>query len=111
MTPEAKLSAEIRLALGREKDLVLWRNHTGAAEVRGHWQKFGLCVGSSDLVGILGPLGRFFGLEIKTPKGRLSEDQRLFAALVRRLGGFCSVARSVEEGRAALDRARRGEVE
>lgn len=56
-------------------------------------------------------LGRFFALEIKTPVGRLSHDQKLFLNLVRSRGGFAAVARSTDEARAALSRARRGDCE
>jgi hypothetical protein len=104
-TPESQLSHDIRLALGRESDLVLWRNHVGSAQVRGVWQRFGLAPGSADLVGV-GPGGRFFALEIKAPSGREREDQTLWANLVRSKGGFVATVRSVAEARAALEEAR-----
>jgi hypothetical protein len=51
-------------------------------------------------------------LEVKRAKGGvLSARQKLFLALVRRMGGFAAAVRSVEEARAALERARRGESE
>lgn len=106
---ESAIQYAVRVALGREPDLALWRNSTGAVEVGGRWQRFGLVRGGADLVGCLGPTGRWFCLECKTDRGRLSEDQKLFGALVQRLGGFWAVARSVDEARDALERARRGE--
>jgi len=108
---ESQLLHDVRLALGREPDLVLWRNSSGAVETNGRWQTFGLCKGGSDIVGILAPAGRWFCLELKSERGRLTEDQKLFAALVRRLGGFCATARTVDEARAALERARAGAKE
>lgn len=114
--PEAALTYEIRLALGIEPDLVLWRNSTGVArhpDTRGHVraQRFGLAVGSADLVGILGPSGRFFALEVKTPDGRLTSEQSAWLALVRKRGGFAAVVRSRDEALAALQRARTGASE
>lgn len=41
--------------------------------------------------------GRFFGLEVKAEKGRLSEHQADAADAIVAAGGFYSVVRSVEE--------------
>lgn len=108
---ERSIQTAIRLALGREPDLTLWRNETGVAEHRGRHVRYGLCVGSADLIGILAPSGRFVALELKTAHGRVSPEQTRFLDLVRKRGGFAAVVRSVEDARAALDRARRGETE
>lgn len=114
--PESVLQAEIRLALGRDPSLVLWRNAVGQAEhVAGNGrtfrQAFGLARGSADLVGILAPSGRFVALEIKTPTGRVSPEQTTWLALVRSRGGFAAVVRSVDEAIAAIERARAGASE
>ena len=130
---ERDIVHEIRLALGADARVVLWRNSTGhtteyTAETERHI-RYGLCKGSSDLVGIvvmrervvdssgktigLMPgtgLGRFFALEVKTPVGRLTPEQTKFLALVNRMGGFAACVRSVEAARAALDRAAAGAV-
>lgn len=88
-------------------DVVIWRNSTGVANTAdGKKQRFGLCVGSSDLVGIVD--GRFLAVEIKAADGRLRPEQELFLALVRRKKGFACVVRSVDEAVAAIERARRG---
>lgn len=108
MRRESALQREIRLALGRDRRVVLWRNSSGVAETaNGGRQRFGLCVGSSDLIGILKPSGRFIALEIKTSTGRLSKEQELFIQLVRRMGGVAEVVRSVEEAKNAIERANR----
>lgn len=107
-TPEARLQYAIRKRLGREPGLVLWRNSTGVAQTEDRTIRYGLAVGSADLIGILAPAGRFVALEIKTPTGRVSEEQRLFLALVQRQGGFGAVVRSVDEAVAAIARARAG---
>lgn len=114
--PETILQAEIRLALGRERDLVLWRNAVGQAEHTGgdgrtFHQAFGLSKGSADLVGILAPAGRFVALEVKTATGRVRPEQVVWLALVRSRGGFAAVVRSVDDARSALERARAGACE
>ena len=117
---ERNIQSAIREALGLEPDLVLWRNNTGVfADGRGGMVRTGLGVGSADLVGILRGaaqmhiaarfVGRFFALEVKQARGRASEEQQRWLALVRSFGGFASVVRSVQEAKAALDRARKGE--
>ena len=70
--------------------------------------------GSADLVGILRwpderGVGIFFALEVKSGRGRTSEEQERWLALVRRMGGFAAVVHSVQEAKSALDRARKGE--
>lgn len=106
---EAEIQYEIRLALSREPDVVLWRNTTGVATHGTRTVRYGLARGGADLIGI-GPDGRFLALEIKTATGRLSDEQSLFLALVRRRGGFAAVVTSVHEALAAVARARSGEV-
>ena len=105
---ERDVQQAIRLALGRTPDLVLWRNSTGVTNVDGRVMRFGLCVGGSDLIGILAPSGRFIALEIKSDTGRTSRHQDLFLVLVRRLGGFACVVRGVDDALAAVERARKG---
>lgn len=112
---ETRLQQDIRLALGLEKDLTLWRNNVGKATAyddktpdKPRYIKFGLAPGSADLVGILAPAGRWFALEVKTPTGRVEPEQEEWLALVRRLGGFACVVRSVDDAHAALGRARTG---
>lgn len=111
---EAEILRDIRVALGREPDLVLTRNTVGQAEEwdpntgRARTIKHGLGKGSADLVGILAPSGRWFCLEVKTATGRTTPEQESWLAMVRGMGGFACVVRSVVDARAALDRARIG---
>lgn len=109
--PEAAILAAIRLALADVPGLVLWRLSQGVAAIDGRTRRYGLVVGAADLVGILAPAGRLVGLEVKTPAGRARPEQRQWAALVRRHGGFCCVVRSVDEARAAIERAKGGASE
>lgn len=65
---------------------------------------FGLCVGSSDIIGIA-PDGRFLAIEVKTPKGRPTTEQLRFIEAVKAAGGIAGIARSVED---ALELIARG---
>lgn len=123
---ERDVLAAIRLALGAEKDLVLWRNHIAHDE---QWNaatgavthaRAGLPEGSADLIGILRmtvvipgtfgvvPIGRLIAFEVKAARGRQSEKQKQWGALVQNKGGFYAVVRSPDEAMAALERARKG---
>ena len=106
---EAEIQHAIRLTVGQMPDVVVWRNESGVAEHMGRYVRYGLQKGSSDIIGILAPAGRFLALEVKTERGRLRKEQGLFLALVRRNGGFGCVVRSVDEAVAAIERARNGE--
>lgn len=133
MNPETPLQNAIRLALGQDPDVCLWRNSTGAAQTydaeraKIGFLSYGLCVGSSDLIGLVRirsqlpivtiggetypSFGRFIALEVKTEIGQSSKEQRRFLALVRSFGGFGAVVRSVEDARAAVARAKEGKYE
>lgn len=117
---ESEILADIRKALGREPDLVLWRLSQGGAMARegGQTYRAGLSVnGAADLIGILSvdwddnEVGMFFALEVKSARGKQSAAQVLWGNLVRKMGGFYAVVRSVEEARDALERARLGKSE
>ena len=106
MKTEAQIQAEILKAVGQRSDAVVWRNNTGSLPVHtGRRVKYGLCVGSSDLIGILRPSGRFFAFEVKTATGKASREQDMFIDLVRTMGGIALVVRSAEDAMSALDAA------
>ena len=56
----------------------------------------GLCEGSSDLIGWTRG-GVFTAIEVKAPRGRVSEAQQRFLDAVTRAGGRAGVARSVAD--------------
>ena len=58
--------------------------------------------GVSDLIGWTEG-GRFVAVEVKGPRGRVTDEQAAFLELVQRSGGLAGVARSVEEAREILD--------
>jgi len=98
---EAQLQDAIRLELGSHVDLVLWRNNCGRTKMGKFWVAYGVGTpGGADLIGIF--RGRFVAIEIKTPTGRQSPEQRTFQQLVERKGGVYVVLRSVDDARAWL---------
>jgi hypothetical protein len=77
--------------------------------------KYGLGVGSADLVGWVeladSGLARFFAIEVKREKGgRISDEQRLWIANVNKHRGAAAVARSADAAVRFAERARNGEV-
>lgn len=112
MTRESILQRQIRLALGQERDVVLFRNNVGQAT---YWDdragremhvRYGLAPGSADLIGI-GPGGRFISLELKGQRGLASAEQQRWLSLVEKRGGAAAIVRSVEEAFAFVERIRR----
>ena len=110
---EHEIQQRIRLACGRGP-VRLWRNNTGAlVDQQGRFVRFGLCKGSSDLIGlrslVVTPemvgqrIAQFVALEIKSPQGVVSPEQKAFLQLVRQLGGLGAVCRSIEQAQAVLD--------
>jgi hypothetical protein len=106
---EADIQQAIRLALGLEPGLVLWRNNVGSAfhaETKRPVQYGVGGPGGSDLIGVLN--GRFIALEVKKPGGRVRAEQLGFIECVRAAGGFAAIVFSVDEAREAIARARAG---
>lgn len=113
MNEETKLMRLIMVAL-TQADCLVFRNETAGAYVGRVIHKdarivtlqnamlmtFGLCVGSSDIIGIHKPTGRFLAVEVKTKTGRASKEQINFIEQVRAANGIAGLARSVQE---ALD--------
>jgi len=110
---ESELQHAVRLALGRHPDARLYRNEVGQARHedpasgRIRVVRYGLCPGSSDLIGwrrvLITPehvgshIAQFVAIELKTDTGRLTTEQRQFLELVQRWGGAAGVARSVAD--------------
>ena len=105
---EGGIQNEIRIALAKA-GVMNWRNNTGMLfNKEGTPVRYGLCVGSSDIIGIkkvkitedmVGQeLGVFVAIEVKKPKGKkATENQENFINMVRKHGGLADVAKSVEE--------------
>ena len=109
MNPETKIQNLILMALSKAGCLV-FRNesagawvgkviHKDASQVtltNARMIRFGLAVGSSDIVGIA-HCGRFLAIEIKTSKRRATKDQLRFIDAVNSAGGIAGVCKSVDE--------------
>jgi hypothetical protein len=109
---EHEIQQRIRLACGRGP-VRLWRNNTGAiVDQQGRFVRFGLCKGSSDLIGLRSleittelvgqRIAQFVALEVKATQGVLSPEQRAFLRLVQQLGGVAAACRSAEEAEQLL---------
>ena len=86
----------------------LHRNNTGTLrDQQGRPVQFGLAKGSADLIGwttrtitpdMVGqPVAVFTSIEVKTPTGRVSPEQRQWLEAVQAAGGIAGVARSVDD--------------
>jgi len=114
---ESNIQKEIHLALSKLGSKIFRNNvakcwigksktiHDGSVVIE-HPRRLnaGLCVGSSDLIGwtsvevtpeMVGKkIAVFTAVEVKTPTGRLSQDQKQFLDNVQESGGLSLVARS-----------------
>ena len=98
---ESDIQRLIMLALS-EAGCLIFRNNVGVLKnAAGIPIRFGLAVGSSDLIGIA-PGGRFLAVEIKTPTGKATTEQLRFIEAVRARGGIAGIARSPAEALALL---------
>jgi hypothetical protein len=106
---ETTLQQEIRLALGTIPSARIFRNQVGSLPDprTGRLVTFGLAKGSADLIGwrtiTIGPehvgqrIAVFTSIEVKTPTGRVTPQQRNWQAAVLEAGGFSGIARSVSD--------------
>lgn len=105
---EGVIQNQIRLALSKD-GVVNFRNNTGMVKdpETGRVIRFGLCKGSSDVIGITPvvitqdmvgkTVGVFTAVEVKTKNGRPSKPQLTFIDKIKSMGGFAGIARSVDE--------------
>ncbi len=105
---ETNLQAQIWKAASQSPDVRLFRNNVGTCTTAdGRFVRFGLCPGSSDLIGLKSvtvtpdmvgkTIALFVAVEVKTPRGRVTDEQQRFLDFVQRSGGCAGVARSVED--------------
>lgn len=78
-----------------------WRNNTGVARMGSRRVPFGK-KGSSDILGVLKPSGRFLAIEVKAPGAQPTIEQIAFLRMVRDAGGVAIVAESIEDVRRVL---------
>lgn len=103
----------IRLKVGGRYDTRIFRNNVGALrDAQGRHVQFGLCQGSSDLIGyqsveitpdMVGKkVAIFLAIEVKAAKGKATEPQERFIQRVREDGGLAGIARSPDDALAIL---------
>jgi hypothetical protein len=74
-----------------------WKMNTGAFIGKsGHLVRAGF-PGCPDILGVVRPTGRFLGVECKTGRAELNDDQTLVEIDVIHCGGIFIVARSVDD--------------
>ena len=104
MPTESSVMASVRKALSR-LGVITWRNNTGCLpDKHGRPVRFGLCKGSSDLIGFTpveipgyGTVAVFTAIECKKPGGCPTAEQVNFINRVRQGGGIAGVACSKED--------------
>jgi hypothetical protein len=108
MTTERDIQNAIRIAATAAGSR-LFRNNVGVLlDQRGQRIAYGLCHGSSDLIGwtprVIGgiPVAVFTAIEVKKPGGRLEPHQRQFIEQVLAAGGIAGRATSEAEAVALL---------
>lgn len=90
---ESTIQKLVMVALS-EAGCTIWRNNTGSYKTEdGRFIRYGLAVGSSDLIGIA-PDGRFLAVEVKTKQGKPTKQQILFINAVLKAGGIAGIVRS-----------------
>ena len=97
---ERAIQNDILRAFGSKRWMRLWRANVLAARMGDRFVRAGVA-GQADLTGIL-PDGRRLEIEVKSDRGRQTEDQRNFQRMIERFGGVYVLARSVEDVACAL---------
>ena len=105
---EGAALVEVMLAL-RVHPAVAWfeRMNVGCVKIENRFVRFGF-PGCTDVLGQMKD-GRILVVEVKSPTGELSPEQRAFLIKVRRAGGVAFMARNLNDVRAgfAADALRR----
>lgn len=105
---EADTMRAIQLRLSSEPETRVFRNNVGQLEDRdGRIVRYGLCNGSSDLIGwhrvtitpdMVGQsVAIFTAIEVKQPGKYPTKEQRAFIDAVQHAGGIAGMARSEQE--------------
>lgn len=96
MTEEHRIQNEIRLALS--ESCVIFRINVGVVKTPdGRYFDTGVPKGFSDLFGFRKSDGRAVFIEVKTPKGRASEQQKKFLTFMQDSGAIAGICRSAED--------------
>lgn len=96
MTEEHRIQNEIRLAL--TDTCVMFRVNVGAFRTAdGRFITSGVPKGFPDLFGFRKSDGKAVFIEVKTPKGRPSAEQKKFLEAMQKYGVIAGICRSAEE--------------
>lgn len=105
---ETEIQKRFQIAACKNKSIRLFRNQTGVYALKdGRYLQSGLAKGSADLIGwktveitpdMVGKkVAVFLSVEVKTPTGRLSEEQQNWLNKVNQDGGIALVARNPDD--------------
>lgn len=93
--PEKAIQDAIREALAYS--CVVFRANVGTFKSGNRFVNTGLPKGFPDLFGFRKSDGRFFAIEVKNVRGRLSDDQKRIGEMLKDMGAIYGVARSVAD--------------
>ena len=102
---EAVIQQNIRLALGLRDDVFMFRINVGKFRPLDGSKRViqSAPEGTPDLMGVLSPGGRAFGIEVKTATGQQREAQKRWQEAWEKRGGIYILARSLEDVYRGLD--------
>jgi len=84
--------------------LVIFRNNVGVLmDKNGRPVHFGLCKGSSDLIGWIRDTGHFVAIECKAGNAKPRPEQQIFLDMVAKSGGFSCVINDAKKLKLLLD--------
>ena len=97
---EAQIMHDILVAVSALPETFVWRHNTGIGVTRARTILRAGLIGSADIIGV--SRGRAVAIEVKTPTGRQSDQQRKFQNAWATAGGVYVLARCVDDALAAL---------
>lgn len=98
MKPERLIQNSILKYLNSQ-GVFCWKINNGAVwnAKRNCYQANTTMKGVSDIIGVIPEDGRILAIEIKAPRGVVSEDQKWFLEKIKKDGGISFVARSIDD--------------
>lgn len=108
--PRKKLEKHIQTSILRwlkRTGLLYWRQSAGLGFVGGRGRRARVRIslgpkGIPDIVVVIPPAGRFIGLEVKSPTGRIRAAQKEFGMKLVSAGASYYIVRSIADAKAAV---------